>query len=208
MMDIYTEYIQDTWRFSGNAPYWAIGDIEKYAAMPSKERYQELLKQTFKSFEGLIFPLKTTIVPHHTENNKFPVVINGIDKSLEMNLKDIQGAIEDFGGDIYELQIEVAIQVYCKQKDEQEKIARVWLNLNDEITISAGKEDPSPSVMLALSHLLFNPDVSEISTSNLELYHKNQPLLETALRNWEERLGTINEYGGYGSVVQYGILEG
>ncbi|BDS15482.1 hypothetical protein [Aureispira anguillae] len=206
-MDVYTGYIQDTWRFSGDAPYWAIGDIVKYSVMHSKERYQELLKQTFKSFEGLIFPLKTTIVPHHTENNKLPVVINGVDKSLDMNLKDIQRAIEDFGGDIYELQIEVAIRVYCKEKDTQEKITRVWLNLNDEITISAGKEDPSPSVMFALSHLLFNPDVSEISSHNLELYYKNQPLLETALRNWEERLGTINEYGGYGAVAQYGILE-
>jgi hypothetical protein len=206
MIKIHTEYLQDTWRFSRNAPYWSIGDINKYATMNSRERYMELLMQTFKSFEGLIFPLKVILVPHYEETGGGVTNIETSSQSMPMILTSVQEAITNFEGDIYEIQVDVAVQVYCRLK-KQEGIKRVWLNLKDEFVISAGKDDPKPSISFALSHLLFNPDISDKRTNNLMLYNKNHPLLEQALRKWEQNLGPINEWSNYGPVFQYGVLE-
>jgi hypothetical protein len=206
MIKIQTEYLQDTWGFSGNAPYWGIEDIEKYATMDSHKQYQELLMQTFKSFKGLLFPLKITLIPHYTEVKGVVVTIETLNQPMTKILASVQEAIINFEGDINEIQIDVALHVYCRLK-EQKGIKKVWLNLKDELRIFAGKDAPKPSVLFALDHLLFYPDISQKRTNNLVLHHKNHPLLEQALRKWEQNLGPINEWSNYGPVFQYGVLE-
>jgi len=68
-----------------------------------------------------------------------------------------------------------------------------------------GPENETPYLCFDVDHTLFCA-LSKDNEDNQALYLLNQPLLENALRRWEERVGPICDFSGLSGIYRYGFL--
>ena len=61
-------------------------------------------------------------------------------------------------------------------------------------------------VYFDISHMLFYPDSWNYKEDNTELANLNQPLLEEALRNWEQKFDAEIDPDGLNGIYKYGYL--
>lgn len=92
-----------------------------------------------------------------------------------------------------------------RTKESLDKAVRSWVNDLGHLTICGGKKYGEPYLYLEMEHTLFCPS-SDSGEDNRELYALNQPLLEKALKSWENKLKAEIKPEGLPGIYKYGFL--
>lgn len=97
--------------------------------------------------------------------------------------------------------------VYVRTPTSADTPVRVWIRSPVRLLFWGGPANQPPFACLEINHTLFCPISFAADLDNSELYALNQPLLEEALRQWEQHLGAqISEIEGVPGLYQYGFL--
>lgn len=114
-------------------------------------------------------------------------------------------AVREYPVPLDTLNIEVDLFVYVRTQESPERPIRAWVRLpRNEFIILGGPENQQPYLRFETGYTLFRP-LSKDYEDNSELYSLNQPLLENALRRWEQRFGAICEVDGIPGIYEYGF---
>ena len=81
---------------------------------------------------------------------------------------------------------------------------RGWLRLPTELELRSPGADGTSYAHLTFDHTLFRIESAD-GIDNGELHALNAPVLESALRRWEQRLGPITEVDGLIGISRYGF---
>ena len=102
--------------------------------------------------------------------------------------------------------------VYVRTKESFPNVTKIWIrkfdqstNLGD-LTIYLNLEDQDSYACFNMEHTLFYPFSYQNYDDNTELYNLNRPLLEEALRNWEQKFNSEIEAEGLPGIYKYGYL--
>ncbi|HEX6938801.1 MAG TPA: hypothetical protein VF158_05275 [Longimicrobiales bacterium] len=113
----------------------------------------------------------------------------------------VRQVIETFPAAVRAVEADVDVIAYVRTADSPDRPVRARARLGDVLYTFGGEK---PAVCLSVQHTLFAP-YSPYGLDNAELHALNQPLLEAALRRWEERVGPIIEFEGYPGIFRYGF---
>jgi hypothetical protein len=144
-------------------------------------------------------------------------------ESNELFLDNALTAIREYSAPIYDLSIEIDEFVYVRVQESLKIPVQSWIRKRfSEFTISAEIDDIRASLWFSICHTLYGPadkDYSPITgpypepdedfkfdLDNNELQLLNQPLLDKALRKWEEYFGSDIEAEGIPGIQKYGFL--
>lgn len=151
---------------------------------------------------------------------KFRKEIKGInrerqsDESYVEYLESVFQAIEKYPVDIEYINIKLDFFIYVRTEESFPEVTRAWIrdfgqsiNLGD-ITIYLNLEDQDPYASICMEHTLFYPFSynADDNDDNTELFNLNRPLLEEALRNWENKFDVEIEADGLPGIYKYGYL--
>ena len=67
-------------------------------------------------------------------------------------------------------------------------------------------EDEAAGILFSMNHTLFYSFSYQGGVDNTELFELNQPLLEKALRNWEQKFNSSIDVEGLPGIYKYGFL--
>lgn len=211
MTQLLIEPIQDTWEIRGDIAAWYINLKLEFASLSTKEINSWYAETFAKILEALTSFARVWQVSFKS-NTKSKTTETSLKWASGVEYRNyIEGIIETiqrFPDAIEQLEINFDLSVFVRTKDSPNKPIRAWVRSLANLTIRAGKEYEKyadPVIYIDMDHTLFCPS-SMYEEDNGELYSLNQPLLEKALRCWEERIGTINEFDGLEGIYEYGFL--
>ena len=72
--------------------------------------------------------------------------------------------------------------------------------------INLSVEDEEAGILFCMNHTLFYPFSYPTGEDNKELFEINRPLLEEALKNWEQKFDAEIKAEGLPGIYQYGFL--
>ncbi|WP_138504658.1 hypothetical protein [Nostoc sp. PA-18-2419] len=125
--------------------------------------------------------------------------------SYEEYIEHVLKAIREYPAAIEELAMQVELLVFVRTEESPHQPIRAWVRFLGELLICGGLEYGEPDFCFSVDHTLFYPFSYHNGANNSELYLVNQPLLENALRRWEERFGSISEVEGLKGIFEYGF---
>jgi hypothetical protein len=208
------EPLFDTWDIKKDAGYWSINLPCNLTLLFSvQERniwYVNTMKTTLNVFSELARVFSVSFGPIPSANTK----VKGMslewqpEDTYEQYLEQVFQAIRNYPVDIYLLIIEVDLCVFVRTQTSSDRPIRGWVRHRDigNFEISLQFEDRQPYIYFSIQHSLFCPDDYRCPEDNDELFSLNQPLLENALRQWEEQLAPISDFEGRGTIYKYGFL--
>jgi hypothetical protein len=143
------------------------------------------------------------------------------EESYDQYVERILLNIRAFEEPIYELSIDIDLFVYVRTQESPKQPIQSWVRiLHSEFSICARLNDKDAGLWFRICHTLFGPGNKEYGPitgpypeeefeeplDNNELQLLNQPLLEKALKRWEEYFGSITEVDGIPGIYKYGFL--
>ncbi|HLP90554.1 MAG TPA: hypothetical protein VK184_18465, partial [Nostocaceae cyanobacterium] len=178
--------------------------------------------KTLEVFSTLIRVWKVTIVPKSSSNVDSLITEWSGEYPYAQYINDVLKSIREFPATIYRVGADLDLFVYVHTQDSPKKPVKTWIRLPDnELEITAPIFDIT-GLLLTICYTIFGPankDYSpltgpypepeedfEVVLDDNELQLLNQPLLEQALRKWEECFGTIDYVDGVPGIFQYGFL--
>lgn len=198
--------LHDTWDVRADTGVWVINlpsDFTSWSSQQINAWYKQTFISTVEAFSELIKVWEVALISTDEENKR--VVINwNIGDSYEEYIQNISQKILEFPAIIHTLEIQADFNVFVRTNESPEKIIRGWVRYLGKFYFCGHTFSGKPYIYLDMDHTLFCPSSSY--EDNTELYDLNQPLLEKALRNWEQKIGTINEYDGLEGIYEYGFL--
>lgn len=211
MTQLSIEPIQDTWDMRGDTAAWYINFQFIFASLSVQEINTWYAKSFSKNLESFATFGRVWQVSFRSSTKS-----KAQETTLKWELKTeydnyIQNVIENiikFPDALEQLKIKFDLSVFVRTEQSPNKPIRAWVRNLIDLTICGGKEYEKyaePVVYIDMNHTLFCSS-SIYGEDNKELYCLNQPLLEKALRNWEQRFGTINEFDGLEGIYKYGFL--
>ncbi|SNT19687.1 hypothetical protein SAMN06265795_116121 [Noviherbaspirillum humi] len=202
------EPVYDTWGGKTDAGSWCIAPNFVFKSLSVQEVndwFAITLEGTLDAFSHVARACNiyfTSIYRDDIKGMKFDWQTGN---SYELYLKNVLIATRTYPAPIHMMEIEVDLFAFFRTKDFPKTPVKAWARLPTQFIIWGGPEKRKPYLCLEMDHTLFRP-YSRDGEENKELYFLNQPLLEQALRRWEERFGSISDVDGLIGVYQYGFL--
>ena len=196
----------DTWEMRGDTATWYIILPLNFTFLSYKEInawYQKTVIDTFNSFTNLARVRKVYFTAE--ESTESVELEWKSETSYEQYYESLLRDIEDFSFTISFLDIYVDFNVFVRTIQSPQQVIRTWVRYFGKFSFCGGRIHSKPFVYLDIDHTLFCPS-DVYGGDNTELYYLNQPLLETALRSWEQKIGKINEVDGIEGIYEYGFL--
>ncbi len=217
------EPLRDTWSWHPDLSSWGISipcDFKDWFAPEINAWCGTSLSKTLEVFSNLIRIRRTTIVPIYSSNTQ-PIEIEWhLGESYSNYVEVVLKAIQEYSAPIYRITADIDLFVYVRTELSVDKPIRVWVSLShNELTIWA-PDNGEAGLYLTIGYTLFGPGNKEYGPitgpypeeefeeplDNNELQLLNQPLLEKALKRWEEYFGSITEVDGIPGIYKYGFL--
>lgn len=200
----------NTWNGVQDAADWIIEFSQDFTSLSTSEVnqwYVDSLTKTLDAFSGLIIIWQVYIVPDVESEIKGKVLEwqeeeNSYQNYINTVINDIK--ICSFPIEHLEMQIDLQVFVNTTESTTEPILSRV--RLYDELLIYGGLDDNMPYLYLSIDNTLFCQSSYPDDEDNSKLYFLNQPLLEKALRNWEEKFNAEIEPEGLPGIYKYGFL--
>ena len=201
------EPLCDTWGVKALAGFWCI--TPSFAAPPlsTLELNAWFTTAVHESLEAFAHVTRAWRVSGATiaEPNVAPVALERErQESCEAYLQRVHEAIHDYPAPLYAVEVKVDVFAYFRTPESRTRPMQGWARLGDNFRIWAVPEHQDVGLCFNVRHTLFNP-FSQDGEDNYELYALNQPLLETALRGWEQKFGPITDFEGQSGIYHYGF---
>jgi len=191
------EPIEDTWTSKKYAGCWSVKPAG-FEAPSSEAANRWFAAQLRGSFDGLSHLARPWRVELRTSS--------GADTTIERRegeasiLDRVEAEIARLTEPLHSIDCALDVSAYVRIAPGAAPI-RAWIRRASELTIWGG---PNASASLTLDHTLFCPR-SPDGDDNAEFYALNAPILESALRAWERRIGPIREVEGLEGIGRYGF---
>jgi hypothetical protein len=195
------EPIYDTWGLTKYAGSWMIAPVRLDAE--GTEWIAAALAATLEAYGPLARPWAAGIVPLPAPDAAPRSLAWQPGESQSAYRDALLAAIADVGAPVQSLELRIDLLAHARTGDSPHAPVRSWLRLPTEIELRSPGADDTSYANLTFDHTLFRPESAD-GIDNRELYALNAPLLESALRGWEERLGPITEVDGLTGVFHYG----
>lgn len=204
------EPLFDTWGEKKSAGYWGIdGNIEwrDFSIQEINAWFAESLTKTLDAFSSLARVYKLVLL----EEAELGANIGGVFEfksniPYEKYIQNVLNKIKKYPAPIYEIQIRLDMFVYARTNTSSNKPTRFWVREIGDISINIDREDECAGLWLNIENTLFYPFSYQNSEDNTELFDLNQPLLEKALRNWEQKFNSSIDVEGLPGIYKYGYL--
>lgn len=205
-----------TWGVKKDAGYWYINLPSKficYSKEEQKESYRNAIVLTLDAFSSfaIIHTISFSPMPNSQSEVKRIILKRELGENYQEYIEKVLKALKDYPAEIYEIDIWFDLNVFVYTKQSPDKAVRFWLRYFGEsiemgnFTINISVEDNEPYMCFSIEHTLFYP-FSYQEDDNTELFNLNQPLLEKALRNWEQKFDSEIEPEGLPGIYKYGFL--
>ena len=209
----------DTWDYKDNAGYWDLElkfDYSKKSVLEHNHWYASTLKDTIESLSSLTRAYEIYFNPITSAKDQYEGVALRWqqNQSYEEYLENIFGAIRKYPADVNSVNVCFDFFVYVRTEKSFPKPVRAWIREFREsielnrMMIDLSLEDREPGILFTMDHTLFYPFSynADNNDDNTELFKLNRPLLEEALKNWEQKFNTEIEANGLPGVYKYGYL--
>ena len=128
-------------------------------------------------------------------------------------IENVSKAIREYAADISAIFINVDLFVYVYTEESPNKPVRAWVRRfgssvemgQFEICLDHSR-NKEHYIYFDISHMLFYPDSWNYQEDNTELASLNQPLLEEALKKWEQKFDAEIDPDGLNGIYKYGYL--
>lgn len=121
--------------------------------------------------------------------------------------QDVLRAAEEYGTPIYEVEADLELYAYVRTVEAPERAQQRWVRLPSSFWLWSREGQGDGTSCFDVAHTLFRP-YSKREDDNSELYRLNAPLLEAALRRWQERFGGAEiEAEGLPGIYEYGYRD-
>ena len=200
--------LNDTWAGKKSAGSWCIVlpfDFTSLSIPEVNAWYINSTMETLDAFFELARVWEVSFGPSNESNIKGVVLEWQPGNSYEEYIERVLKAIREYPAAIEELAMQVDLLVFVRTEESPKEPIRAWVRNLGELLIRGGPEYGEPDLSFFVHHTLFYPFSYHNSADNSELYSLNQPLLENALRRWEERFGSISEVEGLKGIYEYGF---
>lgn len=211
MSELTIKPIQDTWEIRDDVATWYINFKLKFDSLSTQEIntwYSKAFTKILESF-GSFGRVWQISFKSNTKSKATGITLEwDFEIEYQNYIQKIEESIQNFSDAIEQLELRFDLSVFVRTKESPDKPIRAWVRNLAHLLICGGKEHEkyaTPVTYMYMDHTLFCPS-SMYELDNSELYNLNQPLLEKALRNWEQEFGTINEFDGLEGVYKYGFL--
>lgn len=211
------QVICDTWGIKKDAGYWNVDlkfDFQKNSVLEHNRWYTTVVKGTIESFSSLtrVYNVYFGSVPKFRKKFKGINIESQSYSSSDEYLEVVLKSIAEYPVDIEYINLKLDFFVYVRTKESFPNVTKIWIrkfdqstNLGD-LTIYLNLEDQDPYACFNMEHTLFYPFSYQNYDDNTELYNLNRPLLEEALRNWEQKFNSEIEAEGLPGIYKYGYL--
>lgn len=203
------EPLNDTWGGKKSAGSWSIDppfDFTNLSIQLVNAWYIDSTIGTIDAFDELARVWKVAFGPSSESDIKGVVLEWQPGNSYEEYIEHVLKAIREYPAAIEELVMRVDLLVFVRTEESPHQPIPAWVRYLGEFVIRGGPEYGEPYLYFSVHHTLFYPFSYPLGANNSELYSLNQPLLENALRRWEERFGSISEVEGLKGIYEYGFL--
>ncbi len=207
----------DTWDYKQDAGDWDIQLASEFICSSEeqqKKSYMKAIKMTLDTFYDFARAYQISIIS--VPNSRSQLGRISVEwQPEEEYIKYIERTlikINNYPYEIYEIEIKVDLNVFIYTKEDPQKLIRAWVRYFDEslemgeFSIDIQTKDKDPSIRFFIEHTLFYPFSYQNNEDNTELFELNQPLLEKALKNWENKFDSKIEAGGLKGIYKYGFL--
>jgi hypothetical protein len=222
-----TEPLYDTWTWNQDAGTWAIEYNLRQVINSAPDLnawYAESMVKTLKAFEHLTRAWRVGFGATYEHQDKVDSLLLEwkIEEPYSQYLEGVLQRIREFPVPIYEISIDVDEFVYVRTKESSQPIQSWIRRPHSEFNISGEMNNMVAGLWFNLCHTLYGPGSREYSPltgpypepdedfkfdlDNNELQLLNQPLLEKALKQWEERISPISEIQGMPGIYKYGFI--
>lgn len=199
----------DTWGWKQETGSWCIApclDLSCFSTQEFNAWFATTIVKTLDAFSELARAWRVffgTIYRDDVEGVKLEWELGD---SHENYIETVLKAIRDYPAPIFELALEVDLFVFVRTQESPKLPIRAWVRLpRNEIFIVGAAGGREPYLCFETGYTLFR-SLSRDYEDNTQLYSLNQPLLENALRRWEEHFGSICEVDGIEGIYEYGFL--
>ncbi|MCP2728753.1 hypothetical protein [Limnofasciculus baicalensis] len=217
--------LYDTWTWNQDGGCWGITpsiNLTSICTPEVNEWYATSLTKTLDAFDNLVRAWLVKISPGARDDVEVIHLEWQEKESYQLYLEKVLNTIRTYPAPVYELSIDVDLFVYVRTEEYPSKPIQSWVRLpHSELVIWGGQAHPAdPFLYLEICHTLFGPGNKEYGPitgpypeeefeeplDDNELQLLNQPLLEKALKRWEEYFGSITEVDGIPGIYKYGFL--
>jgi hypothetical protein len=202
------EPLYDTWGGKKDAGSWCIAPSFDFTSLSTEEVnawFATSVVETLDAFSDLARAWRVyfnTIYRDDVEGVKLEWQPGD---SYQEYVEKVLKAIREYPAPIYSVDIQVDLFAYFRTNTSPDLPVPAWVRLASEFVIWGGSENPQPYLCFNVDHTLFC-SLSKDCEDNKELFLLNKPLLENALRRWEERVGSIRDVNGLSGIYKYGFL--
>lgn len=201
----------NTWSYKKDAGNWDLVFPSEFVCSSveqQKESYIKAIKMTSDTFYDFARAYEILIT---SESNHISLKWEQ-EEDYEKYIARILEKIRNYPDEIYEVEIKVDLNVFIYTEENPSNPVRVWTRYFDE-SIEMGKfsiyitiNENEPSMFFNAHHTLFYPFSYQNNEDNTELFELNQPLLEEAFKNWEQKFNSEIEADGLPGIYKYGFL--
>jgi hypothetical protein len=215
--------IKDTWIWNQDTGSWSISlpyNINHLSTQESNEWYATILSKTLDAFYDLARVWRVHFGP---VENKVAYIVDfrwQQEDPYKEYISKVLKIIRDYPTKIFEIGLDVELFVYVHTQESPEKPVQEWVRLqHNEFFIHGGLS----YLHFDIGYTLFGPGnrdygpltgpypepdedfIYSLDDNKLQLL--NQPLLEKALKQWEECIGhPISEVEGIPGIYKYGFI--
>jgi hypothetical protein len=199
--------IQDTWEIREDTATWYINLPLDFTILSYQEInvwYEKTVVETLNSFSELARVWHVAFRASPEEEVKSIELEWQLEVPYEQYCKSLLKAIREFSSRISTLEMQVDFNVFTNTLEFPNQATKNWVRYLGKFSFCGGKIHSHPFVYLDLNNTLFCPS-SIYEQNNSELYSLNQPMLEQALKNWEKKIGKIDDIEGIEGIYEYGF---
>ena len=209
--------ICDTWGTEKDAGYWNIDlefNFDNKSIRDHNYWYYTSTKKTIEAFSSLLKPYRVYFNPNSKIEEKVKKVRidRQPDELYDEFLENVYQTIKEYSIDINSITMEFDFFVYVRTEKSFPEVIRTWIREFGQsiklgnLTIYLNLEDRDPYACFNIEHTLFYPFSYPTGEDNKELFELNRPLLEEALKNWEQKFNSEIEADGLPGIYEYGFL--
>ena len=201
--------LEDTWGGKGDAGNWYINldiDLQNKSIQEINTWYKESVSKTISAFDNLVRIWKICISPCNYKLLDKVFLKWELEESHEGYLEKAMATIENFPDTICTLEISIDLLVFVRSNESPDKPVYTWIRNFGGFSFCGGSIHGKPFIYLDMEHTLFCPSSFFKEKNNSELYSLNQPLLEDALKRWEDKFKAEIEPEGLPGIYKYGFL--
>jgi hypothetical protein len=214
----WVEPLYNTWGSKSQAGNWSIILSHDFSKASVKERnswYADVMMSTVDAFASLarVYQVSFGSIPSAETNVDGVLLEWKLGEPYDSFLEKAFKAIQEYSVDIYALTLQVDLFVYVHTKESPDKHVHAWVrefgNSMEMGEFEIFLDHPRYKenyVYFDINHMLFYPESWNHHEDNIELFNLNRPLLEGALRNWEQKFDAEIEVDGLPGIYKYGFL--